>query len=235
MRELDLSGNEISVGGELNGSDVVSALLRCFYNHSAYPRRIVRQQWVAGRREAFDLEPLILRLGGNFLKDPVRLLGLVCEKGGRERVRLRPGPEVYQPSCEEFLSLCLPDLSRQQGTANAPRTAEGSLWQPLSAGPTSAKPVAEVEEDWSSPDLDDLEEREVQQALAERLAAPGGDPSFTSQASEAARWTVAGMALALLSARRAPGDTIQELEAVIGPYARPLLEWLMAHLRTLRC
>lgn len=221
LRELDLSGNEITVSGELNGNDVVSALLRCFYNHSAYPRRVTPQEWVAGRSVAFDLEPLVLRIGGNFLNDPVRLLSLVCEKGGRERVCLRPGPEVYQPSCEEYLSLRLPDFSRQRGSA-------------ASKSPAMAKPVAESE-DWAAPDLDDREEREVQQVLAERLALPGSDPLFAGETAEAARWTIAGLALALLKSGKLPGDTVHELEAVMGSaYARPFLEWLVAHLRTLR-
>lgn len=237
MRELDLSGNEITVT-TLTGDDPVSALLRCFYNHSAYPRRIARQGWVAGRREAFDLEPLMLRIGGNFLKDPVRLLGLVCEKGGLERVRLRPSPEVYQPCCEEFLSLCLPDFSKQRckaaadGEKEKPVTADAFSWggkpRPVSVA------VAEGEE-WSAPDLDELEEKVVQQALAEKLGAPDCNPSLAGDKSEAARWTIAGMAIALLGSGRSPGTIVSELEALIGsPHAQPLLEWLVDHLRTLR-
>jgi hypothetical protein len=222
LRELDLSENEIAVSGDLNGDDPVSALLRCFYNHSAYPRRIVRTEWVPGRREAFDLEPLILRLNGNFIKDPVRLLGQVCEKGGRERVRLRPGPEVYHPCCEEFLSLCLPDFSRQRGsTASAIPAAQSD---------------SQKQEEWSAPDLDDLEERLVQQALAERLSASAGESALSGESSDAARWTIAGLALALVDSGKPSGKIVSELESFVGnAYARPLLEWLVSHLRTLRC
>jgi len=163
----------------------------------------------------------VLRIGGNRIKNPVRLLSLVCEKGGRERVRLRPGPDVYHPCCEEFLSLCLPDFSRQQGSSSTSGKTEE--WIP------SERPH------WSPPDLDDLEERLVQQALAEKLAAPGGDPSFAGEASDAARWAVAGLAIALLSSGKTPGKMVAELEALMGSeYARPLLEWLVSHLRTLR-
>merc|ERR1712194_6160 len=96
----------------------------------------------------------------------------------------------------------------------------------------SAKPI---EKEWSPPDLDDLEERVVQQALAEKLAAADSDPSFAGEGSEACRWTMAGLALALLSSGKTPGRIVTELEALMGSgYAGSVLEWLVKYLRELR-
>jgi hypothetical protein len=224
--ELDLSENEISVGRQPSGDDPVSALLRCFYNHSAYPRRMARSHWVSGQREAFDLEPLVLRVGGNLLQDPIQLLGLVCEKGGRERVRLRPGPDAYQPCRDEFLSLCLPDFSRQRKSVEA-------VWE--RSPPATDEKLASKEEQ-RRPDLDEFEERDVQQALTDKIAELCSDLAFAGDPSGAARWTVAGLVLALLRSGRASGSMTRELEAVLGArHAKPMLDWTTEFLRTLRC
>lgn len=225
--EIDLSGNEISVASESNGDDPVSALLRCFYNHSAYPRRSQRSEWVAGQREAFDLEPLILRIGGNFLKDPVQLLGKICEKAGRERVRLRPDGAVYRPLCDEFLSLYLPDFARQRKIGEAVWDSQASI----------DCTTQETSEELVAPDLDDLEEPLVQKALSQRLMEIRCDGSLVSNSADAVRWTIAGLALALLQTpKQTAGKMIIELESLVGnAHGRPLLEWLNAYLRELRC
>ncbi|CAE8598721.1 unnamed protein product, partial [Polarella glacialis] len=44
--EMDLADNEISVPPSASGDDPMSALLRCFYNHRSYPRRVAK---LAGR------------------------------------------------------------------------------------------------------------------------------------------------------------------------------------------
>ena len=65
--------------------------------------------------------------------------------------------------------------------------------------------------------------------------APDCTPSLAGDKAESARWTIAGMAIALLGSGRSPGAIVSELEALIGPpHAQPLLEWLVEYLRMLR-
>lgn len=115
--ELDLASNQIeaeSVGSSCG--DPVSALLRCLYNHPAYPQMVTSQ---SGRIKAV---PLTLRLGGNKVKEPARLLKAVQAKAGKHRVQIRSKPDPYEQKSEEFLSVCLPDLLEQTRSSSRDRT-----------------------------------------------------------------------------------------------------------------
>lgn len=121
LLELDLSDNQITVGNGSEGNDPVSALLRCLYNHSAYPRRVAKHgpspggvRATARKDEEYDIEPLTLRLGNNQVGEPTSLLDLVRSKGGKEKVGLRSCPEAYTPTTQEFLSVYMPDFQKQR-------------------------------------------------------------------------------------------------------------------------
>jgi len=108
LLEIDLASNQIDI--EFSGntcSDPVSALLRCLYNHSSYPKIIAGHDGVA------KVVPLILRLGRNRVQEPARLLKAIEVKVGKSRLQIRPSPDVYDRRGEEFLSLCLPEFLEQ--------------------------------------------------------------------------------------------------------------------------
>jgi len=107
LLELDISSNQVEADpneGPTPGSDQVSALSRCFYNHDRYPQIVTGQNGVA------QVLPLTLHLGGNRVKEPARLLKNIEAKGGKKHVKIRPSPEPYDHVGKEFLSVCLPDF-----------------------------------------------------------------------------------------------------------------------------
>lgn len=111
--ELDLAGNAIvadSHGGSFN--DPISGLMRCLYNHPSYP------QMIKSRSGRVKVVPLTLRLGGNGVKDPARLLKAIETKVGKHRVLIRPKPDPYEHKGEEFLSVCLPDFLEQTASSS---------------------------------------------------------------------------------------------------------------------
>lgn len=110
LLEVDLSNNLVEAdptAGATPGSDAVSALLRCFYNHASYP------QIVTAANGAAQVLPLVLNLGGNKIKDPAKLLKLIEAKGGKRHVKIRPSPEPYDHVDKEYLSVCMPDFLEQ--------------------------------------------------------------------------------------------------------------------------
>lgn len=114
LLELDLSKNQVDAdpnAGPEPGSDGVSALLRCFYNHAAYP------QIVTGQNGAPQVLPLTLRLGHNRVKEPARLLKSIEAKGGKKHVKIRPSPDPYDHTGKEYLSVCLPEFLVQAAPA----------------------------------------------------------------------------------------------------------------------
>jgi len=113
--EVDLTDNEIMAdprAGPTPGSDVVSALLRCFYNHGAYPMTVNHG------REGMKVLPMLLRVGGNAIAHPEKLLKQIKSKGGKEHVRVCSSAELYSHSGTEYLSVCLPDFLNQRITEN---------------------------------------------------------------------------------------------------------------------
>lgn len=123
LLELDLSDNRISADPTADpgsGSDCVSALLRCFYNHASYPRA------VRGSDGAMKVVPLHLRLGGNRVSHPKTLLREIEEKGGRQHVRVCPDLQPYAPGSQEFLSIHVPDFTRQRRHGDKDGDAEAS-------------------------------------------------------------------------------------------------------------
>merc|ERR1712224_1138823 len=114
MGELDLSNNLVeadSSAGPTPGSDPVSALLRCFYNHASYP------QIVTGHGGVTQVLPLVLSLGGNRVKEPAKLLKCIEAKGGKKHVKIRPSSDPYDYVGKEYLSVCLPEFLEQAAPA----------------------------------------------------------------------------------------------------------------------
>lgn len=113
LLELDLSDNQVEADpdkGPTPGSDLISALLRCFYNHSSYP------QIVTGEGGMAQVLPLMLLMGGNRVKEPARLLKYIEAKGGKKHVKILPSPDPYDHIGKEYLSVCLPTFLEQKAT-----------------------------------------------------------------------------------------------------------------------
>lgn len=146
LHELDISDNEVYAdpggGGSSKavvGGDVVSALLRCFYNHSCYPRSVA----VPGTT-ATQAVPLQLKIGGNLVQHPKKLLKEIQAKGGKEHVRICSGMEAYTPVGKEYLAICAPDFQKQrkreeQQPNGASVAAEAAAPLPVAAPPATAE------------------------------------------------------------------------------------------------
>lgn len=118
LLELDVSANQVDADPNLGptpGSDAVSALLRCLYNHASYP------QIVTGQNGVTQVLPLTLHLGNNRVKEPARLLKGIEAKGGKKHVKIRPSPEPYDHVGKEYLSVCLPNFLVQGQAVPEPR------------------------------------------------------------------------------------------------------------------
>merc|ERR1712138_362996 len=90
LLEVDLASNLIEVDSSNSScSDPVSALLRCLYNHSSYPKMIV------GHDGTPKVVPLILRMGRNKVQEPAGLLKAIVSKVGQNRVQIRPNADAY--------------------------------------------------------------------------------------------------------------------------------------------
>lgn len=136
--ELDLADNDVVADptageGREAGSDVVSALLRCIYNHSAYP---FVQASGSGRRP--KAVPLLFKFKGNFVVHPKRLLKDIQSKGGKDHVRLCTDMEAYSPTGREFLSLYAPDFSKQRKLSD-PSTILTTATPSVAVEPVSRK------------------------------------------------------------------------------------------------
>jgi len=115
LHELDLADNNVFAdpgggsSGVEQGADVVSGLLRCIYNHSGYPRTLVDAYGPDAK-----VMPLLLRLGGNQILHPKRLLREIQSKGGKNHVRVCSEMAAYKPNDQEFLSIFAPDFNSQR-------------------------------------------------------------------------------------------------------------------------
>lgn len=111
IMELDLADNEV-VADAAAGSDVVSDLLRCLYNHSSYPRIVSEKD---ASRGSTKVVPLTIYIGGNFVRNPKRILQDI--KAGREQhVQIRKTADPYRYKGEEFLAVFLPNFAAQNAT-----------------------------------------------------------------------------------------------------------------------
>jgi len=108
--ELGVEENEITVGADDDGTDPVSALLRCLYNHPLYPWKSETHGGGA------QVTPLTLKLGGNHIAGQASLLERIREKGGNERVRFCSSGESYHSGGEEYLAVFLPGFETQRLT-----------------------------------------------------------------------------------------------------------------------
>jgi len=114
--EVDVSYNEIVADPHLGqgGEDVVSSLLRCLYNHSKYPLSL--------HQGGVKILPFRLKIGGNRVADPAKLLRMIKSRGGKTHVNILPRPDAYDKTDDkEYLSIYLCDFLDQR--ADAPGTA----------------------------------------------------------------------------------------------------------------
>eukprot|EP00747_Dinoflagellata_sp_TGD_P069659 gnl/TRDRNA2_/TRDRNA2_156222_c3_seq1.p1 gnl/TRDRNA2_/TRDRNA2_156222_c3~~gnl/TRDRNA2_/TRDRNA2_156222_c3_seq1.p1 ORF type:complete len:523 (+),score=101.77 gnl/TRDRNA2_/TRDRNA2_156222_c3_seq1:137-1705(+) len=126
LYELDLADNEVggpspepALGPMPTDSDAVSGLLRCLYNHPSYPYRL------ASSKGGEKVQPLVLRLTGNRISHPRRLLRNIEQTAGKDRVRFCKGPETYpQEGSKEYLSIYMPQMSSQRPAATAAAAPE---------------------------------------------------------------------------------------------------------------
>jgi len=136
--EMDFTDNTIAIAADLQGKDPFSALLRCLYNHPGYPRRVARAATQNtfpqpsglihdnfDAKSQFDVEPITLRFGGNYIPDPSELLRHVCEKGGQDKVSIRQDALPYNPAQDVFVSTFLPDIMQQRSPMK-PANSEGA-------------------------------------------------------------------------------------------------------------
>lgn len=89
LAEIDVSWNLIDADPGDPKGDPVSTLLRCVYNHFAYPKKVKPQYG-----DQVEIMPLVLQVEGNFVLRPALLLRNIDKKGGTHRVRftLQPVP-----------------------------------------------------------------------------------------------------------------------------------------------
>lgn len=137
--EIDLTDNQVFAdpkAGPIPGADVVSALLRCLYNHSSYPLTIEKG------RDGVKVLPLLLRMGGNAIRFPDKLLKQIRSKGGKQHVAICASSEPYPHTGQEYLSVCLPDFLVQKEPTVA-QAAPAQNGHPARAEKTSSAPKAE--------------------------------------------------------------------------------------------
>jgi len=144
LLEVDLADNQVEAdpdAGESPGSDGVSALLRCLYNHAGYPKIVTA---ASGTQQVL---PLVLRLGGNKVKAPARLLKYIEAKGSKEHVKFVENANAYDHVGKEFLSVCLPSFLEQAVPAEKERRERKRRRDRSGSGDRGAvlKPLAEKE------------------------------------------------------------------------------------------
>eukprot|EP00927_Polykrikos_kofoidii_P017158 TRINITY_DN17785_c0_g1_i1.p1 TRINITY_DN17785_c0_g1~~TRINITY_DN17785_c0_g1_i1.p1 ORF type:complete len:588 (+),score=97.49 TRINITY_DN17785_c0_g1_i1:51-1766(+) len=123
IRELDIADNEVVADPTMPNSDTVSALLRCFYNHASYPRAKAATS-AGGKTKAV---PLLLKLAGNHILHPKRLLKEIQAKVGKKHLRICQDTDPFSPDGDEFLAVCVPDITKQR----RPEDAFVQLVQPV--------------------------------------------------------------------------------------------------------
>lgn len=121
--EIGLADNMLTVDASQGADDPISALLRCLYNHPAYP---LRTQTDAGNKTW----PLVLRLAGNNIVGGQSLLVRIQDQGGASHIRFCSSSDGYVGASEEYLSVFLPDFDRQR-TTQAPTTANAGVAPPM--------------------------------------------------------------------------------------------------------
>mmetsp|Transcript_44329 Transcript_44329/g.77831 ORF Transcript_44329/g.77831 Transcript_44329/m.77831 type:complete len:581 (+) Transcript_44329:197-1939(+) len=110
LTELNVADNEVVADGAA-GSDVVSDLLRCLYNHSSYPR-IVSEKENGRGSSSMKVVPLTVHMGGNLVRDPKKLLHDI-QAGRKQHVQIRQSADPYRYKGEEFLAVFLPKFLEQ--------------------------------------------------------------------------------------------------------------------------
>jgi len=254
LQELDISDNEISVESPPN--DALSALLRCLYNHTAYPRKISKSE------NEVEVAPMVLQIGGNLIRDPTALLDEIHAKGGKSRIRFPATADAYllKTGEEEFLSVYLPGVSRQGltgpisprvtatriGTSGAAAKDIDSASHRLPPAAPSAgadtgdegvKQKAQAASSAESgevapmamPDLTEEEARTLQNDVAKKLEDTEGLPSDESTKEMLSEYVVC-----VVSAKKSPSEIKEELEAFLMDKTEAFTEWLLGHLGTMK-
>lgn len=248
--EVDLANNEIRADptGVNPGSDSVSAFLRCFYNHSAYPLLI------RGADERVLAVPVTIRLGENFIQSPEKLLKQIRSKGGREHVQIRAGSDPYDHVEKEYLSACMPGFLGQKKIQAQPvlvapveqaqakekgnkakRSRSRSQKKhrrrrKAGEGDEAAKAgAAEQSKSASGPVklqvLTEDDQKSIQRDVDERLVSLEG-LTFDKQTRE----MLAEFAVCMVVAKKGIKEIEDELEAFMGNHIGAFIEWFRTHL-----
>mmetsp|Transcript_44364 Transcript_44364/g.141075 ORF Transcript_44364/g.141075 Transcript_44364/m.141075 type:complete len:558 (+) Transcript_44364:82-1755(+) len=135
--EVDVTDNEIVADpttGPEPGNDMVTAFLRCLYNHSAYPLML--------EHGGMKVLPLLLRMGGNFISHPDKLLRQIRSKGGRSHVRICASADPYDHGGQkEYLSVCLPEFLTQRATNGSVAAAAAPVAPAVAAAAPAEAPA----------------------------------------------------------------------------------------------
>lgn len=250
--EIDLTDNDIVAdpGGDAPGSDAVSSLLRCFYNHSAYPL-LLRDS-----SENLQAVPIIIRLGGNFIASPAKLLKQIRTNGGRDHVQIRAAPDPYPHVDQEYLSACLPGFLTQRTTeTNEPATpvetnveaevkahraetdggkrtrsrSERNRRRRRGDGGNNVQPE-EANRDGDAkrkrPVLTEEEQGRLQSHIDAKLLSLGGPPSEAGT-----REMLAEFAVCMVVAKKGMKEIQDELATFLGKLTATFTEWFEDHLR----
>lgn len=241
--EIDLSENDIVAepSGEAAGSDVVSGLLRCFYNHSAYPL-LLRDS-----SEQLQAVPVILRLGGNFISNPAKLLKQIRSNGGRDHVQIRATPDPYPHVDKEYLSACLPGfLTQRTDEKTSPPTESMVLQVQKPASETNRRgrsrserkrrrrdAEGEIGDGKKKPVLSEEEQNRLQANIDAKLLSLSSETEETSQMLQPEnRQMLAEFAVCNVIARRNIKEIEEELGVFLSELTGPFLQWFEAHLRS---
>jgi len=137
LLELDIADNEIVADGSTE-SDVVSAFLRCLYNHSSYPKIL------DGGHSGAQVLPLVVRLSGNFIRHTTSLLREIKAKGKPEHVNIVKSPDPFPQVGCHYLCVFLPDFAKQRSSGSTsgrpalPAPIEATGGQAAGAGAMAA-------------------------------------------------------------------------------------------------
>mmetsp|Transcript_16905 Transcript_16905/g.39346 ORF Transcript_16905/g.39346 Transcript_16905/m.39346 type:complete len:444 (+) Transcript_16905:86-1417(+) len=249
LLELGLADNEVQVSGSAKGDDCVSGLLRCLYNHSAYPVKMRAEKGV-------QISPLTLRLHGNFSDDPlgpINLLDRIRDKAGSDKVRFSKDALPYTGESEEFLSVYLPQfhdqrprkLDREESPAaeeeqatrrrkkrrrrveeDEPERKPGS--EDRAASPAASDSVLpDTKDSFAHSKVDKLvRDPDKRQRLEEEIRRQLHDlPDLAAELAE--------LAVCLIVTKHKPSSVAKELEGFIGDRSTEVTAWLKKYVKAL--
>mmetsp|Transcript_46863 Transcript_46863/g.85889 ORF Transcript_46863/g.85889 Transcript_46863/m.85889 type:complete len:452 (+) Transcript_46863:113-1468(+) len=257
VMEVGLADNDIQVSGSPKGDDCVSALLRCLYNHSAYPVKMRTEKGV-------QISPLTLRLNGNFSDDqlgPMNLLDRIRDKVGSDKVRFAKDAAPYIGQSEEFLSVYLPSFhdQRQRKIDREEESSPPAAEEERAPTPPRRrrKRRRRTEEDLPEPEPERKTDSEERDASPAASAEPEDEDAFgLSKVDKLVRnpdrrqrfeeeirgqlhdlpdlaSELAELAVCLIVTKHKPSMVAKELEGFIGDRSKEVTAWLQKYVRAL--